>query len=100
MVASLLGMVYFKVETDKLKEKFATDYVCPKDSLSDEFKEMTYIDQSKDEEERAGLLHCYCSAYLSKDTQGIFNVNFKEYTEDGKPEDPLFCYSWLKNQAV
>lgn len=83
-----------------MQEGFSSDYVCPKDSLSAEFKEMAYNDQIKDKEERAGLMSCYCAASIAKDPKGIFDVNFSEFTSDGQPEDPKYCYSWLENQVI
>lgn len=101
MVASLLGMVYFKVKTDELKGDFSNDYVCPKDSLSDDFKLMTYNDQIKDNDERLGLLHCFCAASASKDPKNILSVNFSEFTDDLQNEKPeLYCTSWVKNQII
>jgi hypothetical protein len=45
MIGSLCGMVYFKVQTEKLTAEFSNDYICPEDSLTAEVKELAYDDQ-------------------------------------------------------
>lgn len=48
IILSLLLVILLKQETMRLKKEFNTSIVCPKDSISDTFKQIAWADQQKD----------------------------------------------------
>jgi hypothetical protein len=56
VLAGMLGIIYFKAQSDVLKEQANTQVVCPKSTTKYE----AWYDHSKIMGDRLGLMHCYC----------------------------------------
>jgi len=58
IVSSLIGIIIFKVQTDKLNKEFTSDVVCPVNSL--DIKNEAFYDYYVDKNQTIGLMGCYC----------------------------------------
>lgn len=58
IVCSLIGIVIFKVQTDRLEKEFTSNVVCPVNSL--DIKKEAYLDYHLEKDLRIGLMGCYC----------------------------------------
>lgn len=82
--------------------------ICPVDIL--DMKKESYLDYMLPEDERIGLLGCYCKAYGIKYNKELFNEKFDEFVEGGSKaiegekriegEDYKFCNRWAVNFAL
>jgi hypothetical protein len=87
-----------KEKTDELKKKFNTDFVCPENVT----KGVAWRDQTKPEDKRIGLMHCFCIDTAKKLPTKFLNTNFTEFKNDEYPKgDPnKYCKTWAINYAL
>lgn len=84
IIAGMIGVVYFKLKSDELKQQFNTTITCPEGTIS---KKDAWIDQNKLPADRVGMMHCFCMQELKKDPTKYLKTDFKEFENDQN----LYC---------
>lgn len=105
IILSLIFIIVLKQKTLELKKAYNIDIVCPSQANTTEFKEHAWMDQQLEDNERLGLMHCYCFNQMKTDWGArVGNIKFEEFEKDvdgvKAPDEEFYCYDWLYNYTA